>query len=123
MTRRPNLKLLETAMTTTELAATMPAVVESSTQRLAWSRDIANAKDERGLIDMQIESVRRTAEHARDEADQICIARVGAANSARDRELSDIAKVETAGVQSLQSRQSDIDRMIAGFEAAMAATS
>lgn len=122
MSRRPSLKVLENDMSTAELPATMPAVVESSAQRLAWQRDIANAKDEHGLIGMQIDSIRRTASNSRAETDRIFDARITAANAARDREYSDIDKIETAGVTSLEARRADIDKLIVGYEAAMTAT-
>jgi hypothetical protein len=122
---RGNTKIVNatgTAMATTELPTTMPAVVESSAQRMAWLREIQNDKDEQGLIDAQIESLRRVNASARDEAERICNARIDAAHRAMEREVEDADKIMEAGTAALRQRYDDLAKMIRGREAAMSAT-
>lgn len=120
--RRPNLKLLASDMTITELPSTMPAVVESSSQRLAWQREIANVQDERAMIDEQIASAHRTFDNIQSEANEVCAARIRYAHTACEREHADAAKILTATTAALETRQADLDRIIAGLSAAVDAS-
>lgn len=110
-------------MANIELPATMPAIVESTSERLGWNRSIENARDERTLIDEQIASAGRTAEATKAEATAVRDARFNYANSAMDREYADADKILAATTESLRARQRDIDRVIAGLSAAINASS
>lgn len=105
-----------------ELPQTMPAIVESSTERLGWKRSIDNALDERGLIDEQIASAERTNAATKKEAVAVRDARINYANQAMDREYADADKILAATIQSLHARQVDLDRIIAGLSAAIDAS-
>lgn len=119
----PNLKLMSTAMTSAELPATLPAIVESASRRLAWQREIQDAKDERDLIDAQLQSAERIAEATKREATTVRDARIEYANQAMDREYADADKILAATTANLRNRQSDLDRVISGLGAAMSASS
>lgn len=120
--KRPSLKLLENDMSTAELPATMPAVIESSAQRLKWLREIQDAKDEQGLIDAQIESLRRINAMVRDEAERICNGRIHAARLAMDREFADADNIMETGINSLRLRHDDLGKISNGLEAAVGAS-
>lgn len=123
MTRRaPNLKLLGTDMQTSELPATLPAIVESDAQRLTWTRDIQNARDERALIDEQIQSAERICGATKTEAVAVRDARINYANQAMDREYADADKILAATATNLRHRQADLDRVIKGLSAAVDAS-
>lgn len=122
MTRRPNLKLLEATMTTTELPATRPVLVESESQRIAWRRQINDARDEQQLILEQTESLRRINAATKTEAQHIRDARIAAADHALDREISDADKIMGASIEALDRRRADLDKVVAGLEAAMGAS-
>lgn len=123
MTRRsPNLKLMSSTMSDAELPATLPAIVESATQRLTWTRDIQNARDERALIDEQIQSAERICAAAKTEAVAVRDARINYANQAMDREYADADKILAATTTNLRHRQSDLDRVIKGLSAAVNAS-
>jgi hypothetical protein len=122
MTRRPSLKLLESAMTEIALPTTKPAILESATQRLTWKREIQNADDEIALIREQVQSAERINMMARTEAEIIHAARVKHADAALDREYTDAGKVLAATRASLEDRISDLERMKAGLTAAVGAT-
>lgn len=121
MTRTSQLKLA--AVQSAELPQTIPAIVESSTHRLAWTRDIQNARDERALIDEQIASAERTAAVTKSEAVAVRDARINYANQAMEREYADADKILAANTANLRHRQSDLDRIIAGLGAAVDAVS
>ena len=124
MTRRtPNLKLLESTMADTPLPASKPAVVESTVARVTWQRELADAKDERSMIEAQIESANRVHANTYDEAQRICDDRVEYALRARSRATADADNMLTVTVESLRDRQVDIDKKIAGYEAALGASS
>lgn len=110
------------ATTKTAEPAAMPVIVESSAQRLAWQRDMQNARDERDLIDAQIHSAERTAVATKTEATAIRDARINYANSAMDREYADAEKILAATTASLRNRQFDLDRVITGLGAAINAS-
>lgn len=123
MTRRtPNLKLMSNDMTTAELPATIPAIVESATRRLAWQREIQDAKDERDLINAQLQSAERIADGTKREATAVRDARIDYANQAMDREYADADKILAATTTNLRHRQADLDRVINGLGAAMSAS-
>ena len=104
-----------------ELPATMPILLESNAQIVQWQRELANAKDERALVDEQIESAQRVRNAIADEADRVMDATVFYAREARDRAVADADKLTLATVTGYCGRQADIDQKIAGFEAAIAA--
>jgi chromosome segregation ATPase len=106
---------------TSELPATMPILLESNAQIVQWQRELANAKDERALVDEQIESAQRVRNATADEADRVMDATVHYAREARDRAVADADKLTLATVTGYRGRQVDIDQKIAGFEAAIAA--
>ena len=118
--RQPSLKMID--IQSAELPTTMPAIVQSSAQRLSWQREIMNARDERDLIDAQIQSAERTCAATKTEAVSVHDARVTYANSAMDREFEDADKILAATSQALRNRQSDLDRVIAGLGAAIDAS-
>lgn len=122
MSRRPNLKLMSAEMNTSELPATLPAIVESATQRLTWNRDIQNARDERALIDEQIQSAERICAATKVEAVSVRDARINYANQAMDREYADAEKILAATTTNLRNRQADLDRVINGLGAALNAS-
>lgn len=106
---------------TAELPATMPILLESNAQIVQWQRELANAKDERALVDEQIESAQRVRNATADEADRVMDATIHYAREARDRAVADADKLTLATVTGYRGRQADIDQKIAGFEAAIAA--
>lgn len=119
---RVNLKLLESTMSTAELPSTMPALIESHTQRLTWQRQVADLNDERGLIDQQIASAERIHGGVCSEAQAIQYRRVQAAQNACDRAVDDADAILDATRSALQQRQADLDRTLAGLQAALDAT-
>ncbi len=122
MGRRLNLKLMSTQMQTAELPSTLPAIVESATQRLGWNRDIQNARDERALIDEQIKSAERICAATKTEAIAVRDARVNYADAAMEREHADADKILTATTTNVRHRQADLDRVINGLGAAINAS-
>lgn len=119
--RQTTLKLID--IQSAELPTTMPAIVQSSAQRLSWQREIMNASDERDLIDAQIQSAERTCATTKTEAVSVRDARITYANSAMDREFEDADKILAATSTALRARQSDLGRVIAGLGAALDAIS
>lgn len=104
---------------TAELPATMPILLESNAQIVQWQRELANAKDERALVDEQIASAQRVRNATADEADRVMDATVHYAREARDRAVADADKLTAATIEGYRQRQFDIDRKIGGFAAAL----
>jgi len=120
--RKPNLKLINEAMSTSELPATRPLYQESNLQRVTWLRQIQDANDEKGLIEEQKESLLRKYDFMRDEAQRIYDARISIAREAQDREVSDADKIMKAGIQALDQRHADLDKVVSGLTAAVGAS-
>lgn len=59
-----------------EVPATQPLLSESSTQRIAWERQIKDAQDEKRLIELQRESLVRINDVLKREAYDICEATI-----------------------------------------------
>jgi len=120
--RKPNLKLINEAMSTSELPATRPLYQESNLQRVTWLRQIQDANDEKGLIEEQKESLLRKYDFMRDEAQRIYDARISIAREAQDREVSDADKIMKAGIQALDQRHADLNKVVSGLTAAVGAS-
>lgn len=120
--RTPTNRQLEAAMATSELPTTKPAVVESTVARVTWQRELADAKDERSMIDAQIESARRVHLVTRLEGTAVCEGRIDTARRAEERAHKDADDLLTVTVESLRDRQVDLDKKIAGYEAALGAS-
>ena len=120
--RKPNLKLINETMSTSELPATRPLYQESNLQRVTWLRQIQDANDEKGLIEAQKESLLRKYDFMRDEAQRIYDARISIAREAQDREVSDADKIMKAGIQALDQRHADLDKVVSGLTAAVGAS-
>jgi hypothetical protein len=116
-----DLKAMARDVATVELPATMPILLESNAQIVQWQRELANAKDERALVDEQIESAQRVRNAIADEADRVMDATVFYARECRDRAVADTDKLTAATIEGYRQRQFDIDRKIGGFAAALAA--
>jgi len=120
MTRRPNLKIAD--LSDAPLPANRPVLLESAGHAVVWQRERLNAIDERELIDAQIASATRTRDNTIAEATSVRDARIATADRAMEREVDDATEIFTATVGALQSRQSDLDRVIAGLSAAIDAS-
>jgi predicted TIM-barrel enzyme len=107
---------------TSELPATMPILLESNAQIVQWQREIANALDERGLIDEQIASANRIRKWAENEASITYDAKCKAALKAMNREVADAEKLEAATVEGLRRRQENLGAIISGLQAAVSET-
>lgn len=107
---------------TAELPTNKPAVVESTVARVTWQREMADAKDERSLIDAQIESARRVRDHTVAEGQSVCDDRVNYALRAQERVKTDADEMLRVTEESLRDRQMDLDKKIAGYEAALGAS-
>lgn len=112
-----------TARKKPDQAPLVPAVSDSSNHRLAWNRERLASIDERALIDDQIASAQRIADHCKAESDSIYEARVVYADRARTRDHEDADKILEAATEALRIRQSELDRVISGLEAAINASS
>lgn len=124
MTRRtaPTNRQMAAAMETAELPMTRPVIQESDAERLVWTRGIADAQDEQGLIDAQIASAERLMQAARREAADIFKATVEVAEKVEARAGADADRVYDATVEALQRRRADLDRKVAGLRAALDAS-
>ncbi len=107
---------------TVEQPATQPLLSESSTQRLTWIRQISDAEDEKSLIDIQRESVSRVNDAVRTEALAVYEATCATARKAADRALADGDAIMSQGIIALDQRTADLDKVIAGLQAALSAT-
>lgn len=116
-----DLKAMSRDVAAAELPATMPILLESNAQIVQWQRELANAKDERALVDEQIESARRVYNSTVDEAERVMDITIHYAREARDRAAADAAKLTEATIEGYRQRQFDIDRKIGGFAAALSA--
>lgn len=119
--RKPTQKAVETV---SNLPATpqAPLVLESSVQRSEWLRQIEDAKAERELIAQQRESLLRINVLQKDEAENIWKARINAAASSKDRAFSDADAVMKGGLEVLDTRDADLEKVIAGLSAAVGAS-
>lgn len=113
---------VENAMQTLEVPSTQPLVRESSTQRMAWVREIQNARDEQGLIDEQRESLIRIFDFTAQEAMTIYNATCETAGSVRNRSIADAESIKTAGLKVLDARYDDLEKVVAGLSAAVGAS-
>ena len=118
---QPDLNAMARDVATAELPATMPILLESNAQIVQWQRELANAKDERALVDEQIASAKRVQTATVEEADRVMDATVHYAREARDRTVADTDKLTAATIEGYHQRQADIDRKMGGFVAALAA--
>jgi hypothetical protein len=117
-----DMKAMGRDVATAELPATMPILLESNAQIVQWQREIANALDERGLIDEQIASAGRIRKWAENEASITYDAKCRTAHSAMLREVMDAEKLEAATVEGLRRRQENLGAVIAGLRAAVSET-
>lgn len=99
-----------------------PLVTESSVQRSEWLRQIEDAKAERELIAQQRESLFRINVFHKDEAEKICEARVSSARALKDRAFSDADGLLQTSVGVLDTRDADLEKVIAGLSAAVGAS-
>jgi len=118
-----DMKAMAASASAAELPATMPVLVESNVQVVQWRREIDNALDERGFVDEQIESARRIRNATDEEAQRVFDAALHIAELAKDRAIADADRLCAAAIEGLQRRQANQDAVIAGLEAAVAATS
>jgi len=120
--RKPNLKAIAETMSASEVPANQPLLSESSTQRMAWARQIQDAQDEKGLIDFQRESLARINETAHYEAKSVLAVTIEAAEKSMERATDDADAIMRAGIAALDQRTADLDKVIAGLTAAVGAS-
>lgn len=120
--RQPTNRQMDAVMTETELPMTRPVIREPDAERLVWTRGIADAQDEQGLIDAQIESAERINAATKQEAGDLFRQQVALAERIEARAVNDADRVFEATVEALRRRRADLDRKVAGLRAALDAS-
>lgn len=120
--RQPTNRQMDAAMTDAELPMTRPIIREPDAERLVWKRAIADAQDEQGLIDAQIESAERINAATKQEAGDLFRQQVALAERIEERAVNDADRVFEATVEALRRRRADLDRKVAGLRAALEAS-